>query len=459
MNYKEYVNILVEALGGVENISSVAHCATRLRFMLNDKSKADKKKIEALDLTVGTVEAQGTFQIVIGTFVGDVFEELVKIDGIQSDGEVSEEVEVDGKQSRIDRFLGTISAIFTPYIPVLASAGIIKGLLALCVNVGWLSETANTYAILSAAGNSLIYFFPILLAYTAAKKFGANPYIGAVIGAALMEPSLAAINITGETIDFLGINFVGQAFENTVIPVLLGMWAFSDLEKFLKKYLPQATQLMLVPLISLLVMVPAILLVFGPIGFFIANAIAEGYQMLLAFGPIPMSVIFGGFFIYVIMLGMHWVILPIELSILASQGFEYSLCAGGMGNYALLGVCLAVFLISKDKETKVMAGSAAFVNGLSGITEPGLYGIVLKNKRYFAIISIAGIIGGLILGIFNCYITAFAFSGLFGLPAFMASPTAPMYFVAVIVTIVVAFTLTIAVEKGLLRKKANVQAQ
>lgn len=453
MNYKDYTEKLVAALGGQKNIAGVTHCATRLRFDLNDKSKADKTAVEALAETVGTVEAQGTFQVVIGTHVGDVYDALLHIEGIHGDGELQDQIEDGQKQSILDKFLSTISAIFTPYIPVLASAGIIKGVLALCINMGWMSETANTYAILSAAGNSLIYFFPILLAYTAAKKFGANPYIGACIGAALMEPNLTAINITGSDLNFLGIPFVGQSFENTVIPILLAMWAFSYLEKGLKKILPSSIQLMLVPLVSLVVMVPAILLFFGPIGFFLANGIADIYQWLLSFGAIPISILFGAFFIYVIMLGMHWVVLPIQLSILAQNGMEYSLCAGGLGNYALLGVCLAVLVTAKNKEMKTMAASASFVNLLSGITEPGLYGIILKNKKYFISLTVAGAIGGLICGIFSCYITNFAFTGLFGLPAFASSPTAVYYFIAVAVTIIVAFVLTIMLQGGFRLKK------
>ena len=456
MKYTQYVKDLVNALGGAKNINSVTHCATRLRFLLVDGSKADKTLIDKLEYTVGSRVSRDAFQVIIGMHVGDVYNELLKVEGVKSEpSSSSDEGEGLENKSKFDVFLSIISAIFTPYIPVLASAGIIKGLLSLLSNFGWLSETSNTYLILSAAGNSLIYFFPILLAFTAAKKFGSNPYIGAAIGAALMEPNLTSINITGQSIDFLGIKFVAQSFENTVIPIILAMFAFSYLEKGLKKVLPKSSQLVLVPLISLIVMLPAILLIFGPVGFAIANGVAFVYEWMLGKSIILMSVLFGAFFIYVIMLGMHWVVLPIQLSILAEKGFEYSLCAGGIGNYALLGVCLGVFFASRDKSTKSMAISAAFVNFLSGITEPGLYGIVLKNKKYFAIISISGAIGGLICGIFNCYITNFAFTGLFGLPAFASSPTAKMYFVSVVVTIALGFIITYALEKGISLKKTT----
>lgn len=451
MKYASYVKGLTEALGGTNNIQSVTHCATRLRFELKDNSIPKKEEVQKLSETVGVLEAGGQFQVIVGTHVGEVYEDLIAANSslAKNDDVIEEEKDTQDapKKSVIDKILATLSAIFTPYIPVLASAGIIKGILALCATAGWLSADADIYHVLSAAGNSLIYFFPILLSFTAAKQFKANPYIGIAIGAALLEPNLTAINVTGETIHILGLNFVAQDFSSTVIPIILGMWAFSYLEKGLKKVLPKTVQLILVPFLCLVIMVPAMIMVFGPIGFGIANVIAVAYNALLSVGIIPMSVIFGAFFVYVIAIGAHWVVLPIQLSILANQGYEYSLGAGGLGNYAVLGITLAVIVTSKDKQTKTMASSAAFVNFLSGVTEPSIYGILIKNKMYFVALSIAGGIGGLICGIFNCYITNFAFTGLFGLPAFASSPTAIPYFIAVAVTIAVAFILTIIFTK------------
>ncbi|MBN9375509.1 MAG: PTS transporter subunit EIIC, partial [Cellulomonas sp.] len=295
-------------------------------------------------------------------------------------------------------------------------------------------------------GNAMIYFFPVLLAFTAAKQFGANPYVGATIGAALLEPNLTAINVTGKHLDFLGIPFVGQSFANTVLPILVGMWAYSYLERGLKKILPQLTHLLLVPVLSLVIMVPAMLLVFGPLGFGIADGIANGYNWLVHY-PLILSLLFGGFFIFVIMIGAHWLVLPIELGILAAQGKEYSLAAGGMGNYAVLGVLLAVLILNRDKATRTVAGSAAFVNGVAGITEPGLYGVIIKNKRYFVAVIAGGLLGGLVCGLFDVYITAFAFSGILGAPAFLASPRAVPYFAAVFVAIAGGFVTTLLLER------------
>lgn len=463
--FDDFAQTVVGAVGGSRNIARLTHCATRLRFQLVDSTKVDLDTIGSRPEAVGVFEAQGQLQVVIGTNVAEVYQAFVAIPGVRTgdkdaEGAGSDSAEATssgGSGSVIDRVLGTVSAIFTPYIPVLASVGIIKGVLALLVKANLLSDTSSTYAIMTATGNALIYFFPILLAFTAAKQFGANPYVGATIGAALLEPNLTAVNVTGEDSSFLGIPFIGQSFENTVIPILIGMWAFSYLEKGLKKLLPQITHLLLVPVICMAVMVPAILLVFGPVGFGIAKGIGYGYDFLVQY-PIIMSAIFGALFIYVIMIGAHWVVLPLQLQILATDGKEYSLAAGGMGNYALLGVLLAVFWMKRDKATRAVSGSAAFVNALSGITEPGMFGVVVKSKRYFIALTTGGLVGGIICGIFGCYITNFAFTGLIGLPAFASSPTAVGYFIAVAATIVSAFLVTVALEKGLRRPSTKAAA-
>ena len=395
--------------------------------------------------------------------VPDVYKAILAVPGIDASGNGHAEAPgstVDAssgdasagkkKVTGLDRVLATISAIFTPYIPVLASVGIIKGLLAVAVQFNWLAETSNTYAILSAAGNAMIYFFPVLLAFTAAKQFGANPYVGATIGAALMEPNLTGINVTGEHLNFFGIPFVGQSFANTVIPIIIGMWAYAYLERGLKRVLPQLTHLLLVPVFGLIIMVPAMLLVFGPIGFGIAKVVAVGYEWLLNY-PLILSLTFGGFFVFVIMLGAHWLVTPLLLAILAEQGKEYALAAGGMGNYAILGVLFAVMIITRDKGTRTVAGSAAFVNGIAGITEPGIYGVIVKSKKYIAAVVLGGLAGGLICGLFDVYVTAFAFSGVLGAPAFLSSPRAVPYFFAVFVSMAVGFFATLLLDRRAVR--------
>lgn len=457
----DYIGVASRALkdvGGKDNVKSVIHCATRLRFVLFDKSRVDRDAIQADKDFLGFVDAQGQSQIIVGSSVPAVYDALTPL--LNKSDQASTEkadhsVKSEKKTGIIDRILATISAIFTPYIPVLASAGIIQGLLGITVTLGWLTEKSDTYKIFYGIGNAMIYFFPVLLAFTAAKQFKSNPYIGAVIGAALLEPNIAGF-ATGSKASLLGIHFTAMNFSSTVIPILLSMWVYAQLERFLRKHMAQNLQLILVPVICLVFIVPLTLLVFGPVGSAIANGIADVYKMMLHGNMVLFQVVFGGFFIFVIMFGMHWVLLPIQLSILASQGREYSLAAGGMGNYALLGVCLAVLIFSKSKEERGVAGSAAFVNALSGITEPGIYGILIRNKKYFAAVALGGMAGGLVHGLTGTYVTAFAFSGILGSPAFISSPKAVPYFIGVAVAIVVGFLATMIMMKTTKRTKRTI---
>lgn len=455
MSNKEVAAEIIKQVGGKGNIANLIHCATRLRFELNDSTMANREALKAIPKVLGVMDAQGQTMVIIGPQVNEMYTEIMGQLENENHSSVQDEPEKKNenasKKSWFDKLLATISAIFTPYIPVLATSGIIKGLIDILTKVDVLPADSNTYLILAGAGNALIYFFPILLAFTACQKFGSNPYIGAAIGAALMEPNITGITTTGNVIDFMGIHFTAMNFSSTVIPIILAMWAYSYLDKLLKRYLPKMLQFIFVPLLSILIMVPLTLMVFGPVGGLVANAIADGYTFMLNSNVIIFNALFGALFIYVIMLGVHWVILPLQLSYLAEHGMEYSLGSGGLGNYALLGVCLAVLVISKSKEEKTIASSAAFVNFLSGVTEPGLYGVVMKNKKYFISLTLGGLVGGIIFGATNSYITNFAFTGLFGLPAFLSSPTATTYIISVIVTLAVSFIATILLSS----KKIN----
>ncbi len=471
-DYDHFAQEITAAVGGPGNITQVTHCTTRLRFQLKDVAKVDKERIATQPESLGLVEASGGVHVIVGMTVPAAHAALAKIPGVNTGGDTvpadavadrataaGAKPEQPAKKPRvIDRVLGTLSAIFTPYIPLLASAGIIQGVLALVVQFNWLSTDSSTYTVLAAAGTSVIYFFPVLLAFTAAKQFDANPYIGATIGATLLYPDLATLTTSGSQIEVFGIPFTAQSFGSTVIPILLGMWAYSYLEKGLKRVLPQITHLLLVPTIGLVVMVPAMLVVFGPVGFGIANGVSVAYTWLLQY-PLILSLVFGGFFVFVIAIGAHWVITPLLLQILATNGKEYALAAGGMGNYAMLGVLLAVLLMVRNTESRQVAGSAAFVNAVAGVTEPGLYGVIIKNKRYLGAVVVGGLVGGLICGLFDVYVTAFAFSGILGSPAFLASPRAVPYFIAVFATIIVSFALTVVLERLAQRRRGARQTE
>lgn len=454
MSYEVLAKDIIAAVGGEGNVETLAHCATRLRFGLKDKSKFDKQALESNGQIMGIMEIKGTVQILIGTHVNDVFKTILSLTDIKGGEKIDEEIKEDLKetnQSLFDKFLATIAAILSPYLGILASAGIIKGLLAFGVNLGVVDPAGTTHAVLSAAGNSIIFFFPILLAFTAAKKFGANPYVGATIGAALMEPSITGVVLTGSNLTFAGIPFIGMAFGSTVFPIILSMFGFGYLEKLLKKTMPKAVSFIMVPLLSLLIMVPATVVIIGPIGALMANGVSLLYNVLLEGNLIIFTAFMGAIFIFVIMLGVHWVVLPIQLAYLAQNGYDYSLAAGSCGHYALMGVTLAAFFMAKDKETKSIAGSASFINILSGVTEPGLYGVCFKNKKYFISLVAGGLTGGILVGVFKTPLTTFAFPGVFGLPAFMALPYAAQYMAAMLSATAVGFIVTLILGKGFKR--------
>lgn len=456
-DYEKLATSIVEAIGGKSNVKSVTHCATRLRFALKVNGLVDKKTLEAIPGVLGTQVAAGTYQVLIGTTVPEVYDTLIEKAGVTGGGEV-DAAEEDAKPEKVgllDHFTRMMSAIFSPYIPIFATAGVVGGIIALLARIGVMSSTSVTYQAFYAISYSLIYFFPILLAFTAAKHFKCNQYVAAVLGASLMYPGIADLLKTGNMISMFHIEFTAFNFASSFIPILLAVYCMSYVEKFLKKILPQIVQFILVPLISLAVLVPLSIMIIGPIGGLLANVITFIYNTLFHFRVLS-CVIFGAFFIIIILLGLHWAVTPIMLGILAKQGYEYGLAVGGMGNYALLGVCLAVLLISRDKEQKATAGSAAFVNALSGITEPGLYGIVLKNKKHVLSLVIGGAFGGLVCGIFDVAATKFAFSGILAFGAWLSTPHLLWYCVAIAVSIIVGFILTIILEKGnLFNKNSN----
>jgi PTS system beta-glucosides-specific IIC component len=446
---------IVDAIGGVENIDSVTHCATRLRFALKNKDLADKAKVESISGVLGTQIGAGTYQVLIGTHVSDVYADLVKISGIEAKGEVFEdggEIKKE-KVNLFDRFTRMMSAVYSPYIPILATGGIASGIAGLLVNLGILSTDSLTYQTFYSIFYSLIYFFPILLAFTAAKHFKCNQYVAAVLGAAIMYPGVSDLLVAGENAKLFGISFPAYNFASSFVPILLAVFCMSFFEKWLKKVVPKAVQFIIVPALCLCVLVPLTIMVFGPVGSIIANAIKYIYLAIMNY-HIFSGIFLGAFFSLIILLGMHWAITPIMLGILADQGYEYGLAAGGMGNYAILGICLAVLLFAKNKELQTTAGSASFTLALCGISEPCLYGVILKDKRFIGIMCFAGACGGLLCSLFDVAAVNFAYAGILSFGAWLSVPHLAGYIISIITSIILGFTLTFIILKANNRKKA-----
>lgn len=457
-DYTELNKAIIAGVGGAENITDCIHCATRLRFTLKDGSKFDKDALKAIPGVLGTAVSSGFYQVLIGTHVGDVYTQLMKLPELKSadlksssaiDDSAAAAADIkDGKKlGLLDRFTKLMSDVYAPYIPILATGGIASGIIGLLSTLGVVDSTGLTYQTFYSIFYALIYFFPILLAFTAGKHFKCNPYMAVTLGAAIMYPGVADLLVTGEKASLLGISFTAYNFSGSFIPILLAVFCMSYFERWLKKVLPQVTQFILVPFFCLVVFVPLTILVFGPLGGLIANAI-NGVYSLISASSILVCIVFGALFSLVILLGMHWAVTPILLAVMAEQGFEPALAAGGMGNYAALGVCLAVAVFAKNAGDKTTAGSAAFTNALCGITEPSLYGIILRSKWLLGTMVVSGAAAGLVLGIGGVAATNFAFSGLLAFSAWFGCVNFPMYCAGILTAIAVGFILTALLLKS-----------
>ena len=413
-DYSELIQSVIAGVGGAENIENCIHCATRLRFTLKDGTKFDQKALKETQGVLGALVSSGYYQVLIGPQVNDVYAQLMETPELKN---IAKETKQDAgnesekKAGLLDRFSKMMSDVYAPYIPILATGGIASGLIGLLANLGVVDSASLTYQTFYAIFYSLIYFFPILLAFTAGKHFKCNPYVAVTLGASIMYPGVADLLVTGEKASLLGIKFTAYNFS------------------------------ILVPFLCLIVFVPLSILVFGPAGGFIANGINAVYGVISA-NRILVGIVFGGLFSLVILLGMHWAVTPILLGVMAEQGFEPALAAGGLGGYAALGICLAVAVFAKNSGDKATAGSAAFTNALCGITEPGLYGIILRSKWLLGTMVFSGAAAGLVFGIGGVAATNFAFTGILAFSGWLGCVNFPMYCVGIVVAIALGFGIT-----------------
>lgn len=406
MKNKDLAQDILVGVGGEENVKSVIHCATRLRFKLNDVSKADTKGLSEHQGIIQVVESGGQYQVVIGNTVADVFDELVQLADLNTDdGEIktsNPEPEAEAKkQGILSKAIDIISAIFTPILGVLAGAGVLKGLMNLAVFLGWMSNTSGTYQVLYTAANGIFYFMPIALAITAARKFKTNEFIALALAMSMM--SVEFLNYAGEiqgsggSLTFLGIPIIYSAaiggYSSTVIPVIIAVWIQSYVEKFAKKITPSFLRFIGVSLITLLIMVPLTYLAIGPLGLVIGQLIGQGFEAIYNFSSGLAGFVIGGFWQVLVIFGMHWGLVPIALNNLAQNGADTMVPMSLAAVLAQSGAALAVFFKAKDKKLKSLAGSGS-LTALFGITEPTVYGVTLPLKKPFIFACIAGAIGG-----------------------------------------------------------------
>ena len=440
-DYNKLAHDIIHEVGGAQNIVNATRCATRFRLVLKETPAGAKEKIAEMPGVITVVENNGQFQVVIGTHVGDVYAAAAEILHLD---ENAEEVE-QPKQSVVNRIIATMSAVFAPFVYILAAAGLLQGALILITMAAPNFTNTGTYEVLSFMSWTPFTFLPIFIAVTASKHFKCNTFIAILCCCALVNPSwaeMASRIAEGETIRFLGIKLSETTYTSTVLPPLFLVWLLSYLERFIEKKLPDTFKALLTPMICFIIMVPATILVLGPVSAVTANGIAKGYNFLAATAPALAGAIIGGLWQVVVIFGVHWGITPVNLANFAMNGHDTFQAFQTIAVVAQVAAAFGVFIKSRNKEFKNMALSAG-LTGLFGITEPTIYGVTLRLKKPFICGCVGGAIGAVVMSFFHSAYYAYA-----GLPGPLTivnaiSKDAPMSFPGEVIGCAVAAVIAI----------------
>ncbi len=463
--YGELAKEIVKNVGGKENVSSLTHCITRLRFKLKDEGKAKDDVIKNMDGVVTVMKSGGQYQVVIGNHVPEVYADVMPLLGIDEGG--NNQNEEAPKGSLFNRAIDAISGIFQPILGIMAACGMVKGLNALFVAIGLYTDAGGGYLLLNAIGDGLFHFMPLFLGYTAAKKFQLKPMIGLVIGAIMCYPTVqnSALSQSGDALytlfagtmfesavytEFFRIPMIAMDYTGTVIPVIFVVYFASKCEKFFSKYIPDLVKFFFVPMLTLLVAIPVGFLLIGPLASFGSAVVAKGVMTVRSVSPMLAGAIVGLTWQILVIFGLHWGFIPVYINNILTNGYDNVMMPFFACTFATSAVVLAIFFKTKNKQLKEMA-LPNFISGIFGVTEPAIYGILLPLKKPFIISCIAGGIGGGFYGAFNFRKFMMGGMGIFEFPA-MIEPDGGMgnLIVAVsgvAITMVIAFVATMILYK------------
>lgn len=449
--YEVLAQKIVENVGGKNNIVSLAHCITRLRFVLKDESKAKDDVLKNMDGVVTVMKSGGQYQVVIGNHVPMVYADVCEVAGISTEAANEKQ---EKKMSFVDRVIDLISGCFQSVLAVMCAAGIVKGLNAFFVFLGLYENTSGTYVMLNAIGDSIFYFFPVLIGYASAKKFKMSPMLGMLIGCILCYPTVQSSAFSGDVIGtmfgleykttFAGIPWITNTYTTTIIPVILVNVLASQIQKLLNRVIPDVIKNFFVPFITLLVSLPVGFLVIGPITSILTNLLTSVFMSINAASPILMGAIVGFLWQVLVIFGLHWALVPLFLLCLTTYGYNPIQGSFAVG-FAQTGVVAAMYFRLNDEKIKKMC-PAAVVSGLFGVTEPSIYGISLPKKTPFLFSMVAGGIGGAVMGL-GCKGYTSGGMGIFGVVNYInpenSDPTG-MYLAiaAIVVSLVSGFLLT-----------------
>lgn len=468
-DYGRLAELVLEGVGGERNVKSVSHCATRLRFVLNDSTKVNKDAVSKVPGVISALESGGQFQVVVGNNVPLAYAALEKSHPSVTSGtpESGTGSTAEGERGNIfsraaNGAISVVSAIFAPIIGTLCAAGVLKGLLMIVSTAGWLKTTSPTYQILWTAADAFFFFLPIILSVPAARKFGANIYTSMALAGALIYTQVASVSLVlngeavsqplrafqqaGGAVDFFGIPVVLQGYTATVIPIILAVYLQAQIEKVLTPRIHDSVRNFVVPLIALVISFPVALLVLGPAGNWLGRGIADLFLMIQGFSPVLTGVLFAVLWQVLVVFGIHWAMVPIFINNIATNGFDTFKPLVWPAVFSQAGAALGVFLRLKERRVKGLAGSAVIAS-LFGITEPAVYGVNLPRKRVFGIALLSAGIGGAIVGGAGARVYGYGLSGILTLPLGYGDPkglgdTFVWFLLGTVVSFVCAAVLT-----------------
>lgn len=459
MKYQELCETVIANVGGKENVLGVTHCVTRLRFKLQDESKANTDVLKKTKGVLQVIQTGGQYQVVVGPQVGEIYKELCQIGGFSAGdaAPAAAPAQEEKTGNLISRFLITMTGVFNPLLSLLMASGMIKALLVLLTVLGVLDKASGTYTILYGMGDAMFYFFPIVVGWSAAKKFGLKEIYGIVIGGVLTYPSLVALS-GGEALyavfagtpfesqvytTFLGIPVILPAagYASSVIPAILIVFFASILYRFLQNHLPVMLRNFFTPFLTLLIIMPLGFLIIGPIAIIIQGILTSVINFIVSVNLGLAGLIIGSTWTILVLFGLHMPVIMMFQMNIVTLGYDHInplIFAGALAN---MGACLGVYLRSKDADERQNTLLPSFISAFFGISEPALYGVLIPRRKLLAATLLSAGVGGMIAGFGGATLWNMSTSGPLGLPGFINPAGIDGGFISLCIGAVAAFVL------------------
>lgn len=446
---KRLASQVLEAVGGKENVTFVAHCITRLRFNLKDESRATDEVVEKIDGVVGVQHAAGQYQVIIGPGVDQVYDEILSLTG-QTEGIVVDEKPDDNPRG-FAAIMKVISGVMMPVLPALTACGLMSAMASVLSTAGILAPEDGLYTLISSIGNACLYFFPIIVGGSAAQFFGMDIWLGCVLGAVMIHPNFVSLASAGTPLDLFGCQLSIVDYTSSVFPAIIAVGFASVMYKFFKKRLPRVLSFVLAPTFTLAIASPLSLFIIGPVVHMVSQLLSDVSLAIYGLSPLLCGVIFGPIFALVfIPLGLHWAFIMVSINNISVYGQD-PLLGLMCGSMTFVGVLLGYALRCSDSDERSMALGTT-ITAFFGISEPGLYGVVLQHRETIIASAIAGAVGAIFPALFGTKQFVMGSSGIFSFPCYVDPSGDPNSLIGAvignIVGLVLAFVIAWVLCKG-----------